>query len=951
MKFKYIILLLAILQTGLTGLQAQTTLSPSVQATQGGQATGSNVDLQWNMGETFIPTLTAGSTILSQGFEQPEIEIVTGAITGGPFCLAQPITVPFTTDGYVDASNVYTAQLSDASGSFASPIAIGTLTSTAISGSISATLPSAIAWGTGYLVRVISSAPVFNGKATSSAISIGLCSNTWIGTTTDWTNPANWSAGVSPSSCGDNVIIPANANNYPVLTGNATAGGVTIANGADINLQNYNLSICGNWAGPGSGVATVTGTGLVILNGSSAQTISGQTVVQEMMLNNPAGVTMQGYSSLAIYTALDLKAGTFNANGGSVFFKSTSVSSVAIIDNFSAGYTGTITGNITAERYFTTPSANSYGQHLLGTPVSGLDLSVFGAHGAGAFVIPQSDCDETRLAFGSPYGNVFSYHEANGAACEEAQWRVEGQGPAQIGVGYSVVLNGTGTFSVNGPTNLSDVSVGNCTNSGWNNTSLQNRPYDGGWQFLSNPYLATLQIDASLNSGSFDNQVQVWNTSTGSYTLTTTVAPFQGFMVHKTAVGGTAATYVIKASERVRNPQTFYQLNANQLTLVALNNATGLTDQTVIGFNPNATDTFDARFDANKLPGDLDRHTIYSVNNGQWMALNMLHDQATTSTVPVGFEPGTTGAFTLNLNGVNTFDPTSYIYLEDQALGVMHNARNGDYSFTADSADAWGRFVVHFTPPAQITTLDATCTSAGTINIQQPGTADWIYTLTDSSNAIVTSGILNQGNAVTVDVAPGTYLLTLTDTNNYVAVKSIQVNGSQMLSAAFNVSRDTVQIQQSVVLTATANGATNYQWNLGNGIVVNGATVTVSYAQAGSYNLTLLVTSAGGCTSTQTQTIIVLPASTTGLSNLTANSKIGIWSHDNKVYVDFTALQKVDATVIIYDILGQQISSEKVTNSLLYQKELDQIEAAYFVVMVKNDDKITTKKVFIMNYK
>ena len=333
------------------------------------------------------------------------------------------------------------------------------------------------------------------------------------------------------------------------------------------------------------------------------------------------------------------------------------------------------------------------------------------------------------------------------------------------------------------------------------------------------------------------------------------------------------------------------------------------------------------------------------------MALNLLHDQATTSTVPVGFEPGATGAFTLSFNGVNTFDPTSYIYLEDQALGVMHNTRNGDYSFTANIADAWGRFVVHFTPPAQIATLDATCTTAGTINIQQPGTADWMYTLTDSANAIVTSGILNQGNAVTVDVAPGTYLLTLTDTNNYVAVKSIVVNGPQMLPASFIVSKDTLQTQQSMILTATASGATNYQWNLGNGIVVKGATVTVSYAQAGIYNLTLTVTSAGGCTATQTQTIVVLPASTTALNNITTNAKIGIWSHDNRVYVDFTSLQKVDATVTIYDILGQQISSEKVTNSLLYQKELDQIEAAYFVVMVKNDDKITTQKVFIINYK
>lgn len=73
------------------------------------------------------------------------------------------IPVPFTSTGTFTAGNVYTAQLSDAAGSFAVPLTIGTLTSTANSGTISATVPGVVAAGTGYRIRIVSSTPAVIG--------------------------------------------------------------------------------------------------------------------------------------------------------------------------------------------------------------------------------------------------------------------------------------------------------------------------------------------------------------------------------------------------------------------------------------------------------------------------------------------------------------------------------------------------------------------------------------------------------------------------------------------------------------------------------------------------------------------------------------------------------------------------------------------------------------------
>ena len=91
--------------------------------------------------------------------------ITTGIITGSPFCAGATLNIPFTSTGTFNTGNVYTAQLSDAAGSFASPTVIGTLNSAANSGTIAATIPGGTPTGTGYLIRVIASNPSINGSS------------------------------------------------------------------------------------------------------------------------------------------------------------------------------------------------------------------------------------------------------------------------------------------------------------------------------------------------------------------------------------------------------------------------------------------------------------------------------------------------------------------------------------------------------------------------------------------------------------------------------------------------------------------------------------------------------------------------------------------------------------------------------------------------------------------
>ena len=97
--------------------------------------------------------------------------ITQGTITGSPFNAGDAISVPFTTNGNFSAGNVFTAQLSDASGSFSAPVTLGILTATS-SGIINGIIPGGTATGTSYRIRVVGSSPAVTGPDNGVNITI-----------------------------------------------------------------------------------------------------------------------------------------------------------------------------------------------------------------------------------------------------------------------------------------------------------------------------------------------------------------------------------------------------------------------------------------------------------------------------------------------------------------------------------------------------------------------------------------------------------------------------------------------------------------------------------------------------------------------------------------------------------------------------------------------------------
>jgi hypothetical protein len=123
-------------------------------------AVGFSIGTKGYIGTGFI--FPSRSTDFREYTPPPALTI--GSLGGTFFCTETGFSVPYTSDWVTfNSGNLFSVQLSNASGSFASPISIGATYSTASSGTIIAGIPENLPGGTGYRMRIVSTNPAVTG--------------------------------------------------------------------------------------------------------------------------------------------------------------------------------------------------------------------------------------------------------------------------------------------------------------------------------------------------------------------------------------------------------------------------------------------------------------------------------------------------------------------------------------------------------------------------------------------------------------------------------------------------------------------------------------------------------------------------------------------------------------------------------------------------------------------
>lgn len=769
-----------------------------------------------------------------------------------------------------------------------------------------------------------------------------------------------------------NLTISRDVNTYwsatAVYNNVSATFNVVVASGATLNMvNNGDLSIDGT-----DGLGSGNRYGLVTINGTlntdtvyartdnntsiptgitvgASGTLNANTVYAKLT-GNTFAFTVSAGGALNVYKRLQLVAGNF-APAGVVTLKSTASNQSAYLDNFSSGFTGAYVGSINVERFVPVLGSN---QHFISSPVNNAGFSQVGATGPdGLYIIPTGNCDETQSANNSPYGSSFEYvdgHVAPGA-CMLGNWKIRSAGNLDNGRGYSTYLPGNTVTTFSGAPNTGNLSV-SANNSGYPTVNtFQGQPVESGWNLVGNPYPSAIQLTTSRIADGFANQVQLWVTSgpfagswqpgvMGAGAGSAVVAPGQAFMVRRVGVG--SGNFPFYQTERIANDAVPFYMQQNENTLSLELESGMLKDVTTIGFNADATIDFDYAFDANKKGGVSGRPVLYSqMGTNTWYSVNTLPGLTQVTTVPVGLRPGNGGSMTISAQGLQSFDPTAYIMLEDKKAGIMHNLRSGAYTFVANASDAQDRFVLHFTPGVAIAKTDAGCSNAnGVIEFINPALATWNYEISVNGSSIA-AGSLGQ-SAQIGNLASGVYNITLTDAANYVVVKNLMINAAPLPDAAFNTSVATAVTGEEVVFNASIEAGNTYSWDFGDGSSSNVVNATHTYTAAGVYNVALVVSNAEGCSANSSKVVTVNSEAATGINGTTKDA-VKMWSNGSVLFVD---LKGKTAFVQVYNILGEEVLSSTVSGN--WQHSFSNFAAQCLLVKLTVDGEVIVKKV-VMN--
>ncbi len=149
------------------------TVSPAGTNGGGGFLSASNGSLSYTLGQSFQQTLVNGGKVMTQGLQQPEINIKLVSVPAN-VCNGDTVLIPYQALGFIDPANSFELRLSDAAGSFASPSTLASYTGTA-SGSFGAIIPFNITPSSNYRMQIKSTSSSHNSNV-AGPVGVNICS-------------------------------------------------------------------------------------------------------------------------------------------------------------------------------------------------------------------------------------------------------------------------------------------------------------------------------------------------------------------------------------------------------------------------------------------------------------------------------------------------------------------------------------------------------------------------------------------------------------------------------------------------------------------------------------------------------------------------------------------------------------------------------------------------------
>ena len=632
--------------------------------------------------------------------------------------------------------------------------------------------------------------------AVGHSFTVTTASQQWAGTySSDWNTADNWTCGTVPLAT-DNVVVPGGTTFAPTIgPGSGFANELTIS-GTTITLYAGTvLTVNGNLHNDG----TIGGAGILYMNGSTAQAINGNSVINNLTIDNAAGVSVNTVGdTLSIAGTLLVNSGTLTTNNRLMLLSGdTGTARIGAITG------GAISGNVTVQQYIEGGRrAYRFWAHPFSNaiPLSQVEnyIDITGIGGSiNGFTTTSSNAPSAYW-----YNTLYS----NSGEGFDPGWRaftstsaVTDSNQLHPYQGMRLFMRGAKGEGLTGATYTADpvtIRMWGSVNTGSITIPMvKGTGTDQDYNLVGNPYPSPVDVGAVIANASAAGQVTgaafwIWNPQIGTSGQFVTkliggsyyMGANESFEVRATANGDTLG---FAESNKVNTISDVLLRSAGNdlLQLSVYDTAYHLWDMLYVRFDSAATDNEDNKYDGQKpqSPASLNFYSISADNKK--LSLDT-RPYADGKVMPLGITSSYAQEFIIKADHI-AIPVGGQLYLHDKYLQqytLLEEGTEYKFTITKDSlSQGNSRFELRMgepevagiqqAQPIKVLMTPNPATNEVTINYNNSAMEATTISVTDVAGVTVISkdlGIQQQGSTtINLDrLAAGIYMVTVTSGNN-----------------------------------------------------------------------------------------------------------------------------------------------------------------------------------------